>query len=87
MQIMSTDELKLSTPLVLKLREYKFDNDQMIAFALNLNRFFDVNKLAALMHVNDQISFHFDQSTQTFKLIDPDGLMGDVDKVICLKTN
>lgn len=75
---MTTNDLKLSSALVLKLREYNFNNDQMIEFALSLGKFIDMNKLSQLMMSDEQINFNYDVATKTFELIDPSGLMGDV---------
>jgi len=81
---MSTDNLKLSSALVLKLREYNFNNDQMISFALSLNQFIDINKLSDLMKDEEQISFNYDIHTKTFELLDPTGVMGAVERLIKL---
>lgn len=81
---MTTNDLKLSSALVLKLREYNFNNDQMIEFALSLGRFIDMNKLSQLMMSDEQINFDYDVATKTFELIDPSGLMGGEVKTITL---
>lgn len=82
---MSINELRLSNPLILKMREYNLNSNQMIALALCLNNYFSINKLAYLMHVSDQVSFKFDRLTHTFELIDPEGLMGEICKTIHLE--
>lgn len=81
---MSTDELKLSSAMVLKLREYNFTNEQMISFALSLGKHLDVNRLSQLMMGEEPISFNYNTGTKSFELIDPSGLMGDIGKSIVI---
>jgi len=80
---MSVENFKLSSAFVLRLREYNFDNDQMISFAMSLNEYIDVLKLSELMKEND-ISFNYDTETNTFELVDPSGLMDATHQVIQL---
>lgn len=82
---MSTDELKLSSAMVLKLREYNFTNDEMISFALSLGKHLDVNRLSQLMMGEEPISFNYNVETRTFELIDSFGLMGDNNSNIIIK--
>lgn len=80
---MSIENLRLSSAFVLRLREYNFNNDQMISFAVNLNKHIDVLKLSELMKTGD-ISFNYDTETNIFELIDPSALMGTTHRVIKL---
>lgn len=81
---MVTENLKLSSALVLKLRGYNFTSQQMIDFAYHLqSKLFDVVKLSELMQDED-ITFSYDPDTSIFELVDPDGLMGNVNKTIVL---
>lgn len=81
---MVTENFKLSSALVLKLRGYNFTSQQMIDFAYHLqSKFFDIVKLSELMQDED-ITFNYDPDTNVFELIDPNGLMGNVNKTISL---
>lgn len=81
---MVTEDFKLSSALVLKLRSYNFSSQQMIDFAHCLqSKLIDIIKLSELMQDED-ITFNYDLATGIFELIDPSGLMGDVNKVVKL---